>query len=185
MRDVQPRMRGDAYLARYADDAVLVFQCEDDARRVLAVLAKRFAKYGLTIHPEKTKLVPFCKPSRLSTQTSTRRRWESFDFLGFTHYWGRSHEGYWAVRQRTAKDRLARSLRSVAAWCKGHRHLPVVVQHAALRRKLLGHYGLLRPCRQLPLAQALSLGPAAYLAEMAEPSLPRQFNAAGAVRPLA
>jgi group II intron reverse transcriptase/maturase len=139
---VQPRLRGPASLVRFADDAVLVFAREDDARRVAEVLPKRFAKYGLKLHPEKTRLVPFRRPG------SHRRhegRPETFDFLGFTHYWGQSRRGYPVVKRKTAKDRVTRSLRAVRRWCRSNRHLPIAEQHRALGRKLSGHdayYGI-------------------------------------------
>ena len=99
-RDVKPRLRGRAVAVRFADDAVLAFEREEDARRVLAVLGKRFGKYGLRLHPEKTRLVDFRSPSRRT------QRERSFALLGFTHHWGRSRKGRWVVQRKTAKDRL-------------------------------------------------------------------------------
>ena len=93
--EVKPRLRGLAFEVRFADDAALVFEREDDARRVLAVLAKRFAKYGLRLHPEKTRLVDFRSPPRAGGSGSQRER--SFGLLGFTHFWGRSRKGRWVV----------------------------------------------------------------------------------------
>lgn len=137
-RDVKPRLRGRAFEVRFADDAVLAFEREDDARRVMAVLEKRFAKYGLRLHPEKTRLVDFRRPDRRGPGGTQRER--SFDLLGFTHHWGRSHKGRWVVKRRTAKDRLTRALRAVGDWCRRNRHRAVAEQWAALRRKLQGHY---------------------------------------------
>jgi len=136
-RTVKPRLKGRASLIRYADDAVLVFGSEDDARRVLDVLPKRFAKYGLTLHPGKTRLVRFGRP-RLDT--SREGRPGTFDFLGFTHHWGRTLRGGWAVKRRTAKDRFNRSVKSMVSWCREHRHLPIREQWLALTSKLRGHY---------------------------------------------
>ena len=136
--EVKPRLRGRAFEVRYADDAVLVFEHEDDARRVLGVLAKRLGKYGLRLHPEKTRMVEFCKPSKSQRGGSQRER--SFAMLGFTHYWGRSRKGRWVVKRKTAKERLGRALREVGHWCRMHRHWPVREQWAALSRKLRGHY---------------------------------------------
>jgi group II intron reverse transcriptase/maturase len=132
---VKPRLRGRALLVRYADDAVLVFASEEDARRVLEVLPKRLAKYGLSLHPEKTRLVAFRRPPR-----DGGRRPETFDFLGFTHYWGRARRGFPAVLRKTARDRFTRSLRALAQWCRQHRHLPLGAQQRELQRKLRGHY---------------------------------------------
>jgi RNA-directed DNA polymerase len=134
---VRPRMRGKAYLVRFADDAVLIFSEEQDARRVMEVLPKRFGKYGLTVHPEKTRLIRFRKPG----SPTGRKGSSSFNFLGFTHYWGRSRKGSWVVKIKTEKSRFSRALKAVAEWCKRNRHLPVKEQHKALGRKLWGHYG--------------------------------------------
>src|SRR4029077_7187459 len=91
-QEVKPRLKGRAFLVRYADDFVMGFACEADARRVLGVLPQRFGKYGLTIHPETTRLVPFPRPpSRpLRAGSAVPPQVGSFDFLGFTHFWSRS-----------------------------------------------------------------------------------------------
>jgi group II intron reverse transcriptase/maturase len=136
--EVKPRLRGRAFQVRFADDAALIFEREEDARRVLAVLAKRFAKYGLRLHPEKTRLVDFRSPPRTGRNGSQRER--SFDLLGFTHFWGRSRKGRWVVQRKTAKDRFTRALRAVGRWCRAHRHWPVPAQCLALSRKLQGHF---------------------------------------------
>ena len=136
--EVKPRLRGRAFEVRYADDAVLVFEHEDDARRVMRVLAKRLGKYGLRLHPEKTRMVEFCRPSKSKRGGSQRER--SFAMLGFTHYWGRSRKGRWVVKRKTAKDRFSRALREIGHWCRTHRHWPMREQWAVLSRKLRGHY---------------------------------------------
>ena len=140
-RTVKPRLKGRASLIRYADDAVLVFEREGDARRVLDVLPKRFGKYGLTLHPEKTRLVPFQRPwPDARTGADRGERPGTFDFLGFTHHWGRTRTGSWAVKRKTARDRFRRSLGSIARWCREHRHLPIREQWVALTAKLRGHF---------------------------------------------
>jgi group II intron reverse transcriptase/maturase len=131
--EVLPRLLGSASLIRYADDAVMVFKYEEDARRVMRVLAKRFAKYGLTVHPEKTRLIDFRKPDDTDDPGS-------FDMLAFTHYWGRSWKGNWVVQQKTSRSRFGRALQRVAEWCRTHRHKPVALQHKALVAKVRGHY---------------------------------------------
>ena len=136
--EVKPRLGGWAFEVRYADDAALVFEQEEDARRVLAVLAKRFAKYGLCLHPEKTRLVDFRSPPRAGGSGSQSER--SFMLLGFMHFWGRSRKGRWVVKRKTAKDRFSRALRAVGHWCRAHRHWCLREQQAALSRKLQGHY---------------------------------------------
>lgn len=139
--EVKPRLKGRAFIVRYADDAVLGFEQEEDARRVLAVLAKRFSRYGLTLHPEKTRLVEFRRPGHGEGPSGngghTARH---FDMLGFTHFWARSRKGRWVVKRKTAKGRFGRAVKRMAQWCREHRHLPVAVQHAAINRKLRGHY---------------------------------------------
>ncbi len=140
--EVKPRLRGRAYLIRYADDFVIGFTREDDARRVMDVLPKRFGKYGLTIHPEKTRLVPFQKLFVEVTGKDDDRndRPGTFTLLGFTHHWGRSRKGRWVVRRQTASKRLSRAVRSIAQWCRYHRHRPVAEQHQMLSQKVRGHY---------------------------------------------
>lgn len=130
-----------------ATHLVMVFGREDDARRVLEVLPKRFGKYGLTLHPEKTRLVAFRRPSgpRPPKGGTTGTGPGNFYLLGFTHYWARARRGFWVVKQKTSKKRLSRAIQRVARWCREHRHLPVREQHKALARKLRGHceyYGI-------------------------------------------
>lgn len=136
-RDVWGRLKGKGELVRYADDFVLLFEHEDDAKRVMAVLGKRFARFGLQLHPEKTRLLSFDSPG-LGTTRAQRAR--SFDFLGFTHYWARSRKGRWIVKQRTAKDRLSRALASVKQRCREMLHWPVDSQHRRLSVMLRGHF---------------------------------------------
>jgi len=145
-REVMPRLAGRAVLVRYADDVLLIFEREQDARRVLDVLPKRLARYALSLNPEKTRLVDFRRPDRRATASSGNdsdagSRPGTFDLLGFTHYWGKSRNGYWVVKQKTAADRFGRALKRIAEWCRGHRHQPVPEQWAALRQKLSGHFG--------------------------------------------
>jgi RNA-directed DNA polymerase len=142
-REVKPRLWGRAQLVRYADDAVLFFEHEQDARRVMAVVPKRFGKYGLTLHPEKTRLIEFRRPDRraLLVSRGASRRPGTFDLLGFTHYWGMSRSGKWIVRRSTAKGRFRRALRRIADWCRKHQHDDLPVQQQALAQKLMGHYG--------------------------------------------
>src|SRR5947209_4491374 len=117
--DVKPCLKGRAFLVRYADDFVMGFACERDARRVLDVLPKRFGKYGLTIHPEKTRLVPFRRPARVAaTGSGSGSPPESFDFLGFTHFWSRSKQDNWVVKRKTADSRFHRAVKKIAAWCR-------------------------------------------------------------------
>jgi group II intron reverse transcriptase/maturase len=99
VREVQPRLSGRAHLVRFADDAVLVFANEQDARKVMDVLPKRFGKYGLTLHPEKTRLVEFRRPKLWPPSGGSGSGPGTFDFLGFTHFWCKSRTGKWVVKQ--------------------------------------------------------------------------------------
>lgn len=136
-RDARPRLHGSAFLIRYADDLVICFLREDDARRILEVLPKRFEKFGLRLHPEKTGLVPFGSPNRSQWQGPPPG---TFDFLGFTHYWGKTRKRLWAIKRKTASSRFTRALRRISEWCRAHRHDPLRVQQRDLARKLKGHY---------------------------------------------
>jgi RNA-directed DNA polymerase len=141
-QEVQPRLQGRAFLIRYADDFVIGFTNEADARRVLEVLPKRFGRYGLTIHPDKTRLVPFRSPASSAGGGSGKGSSSgTFDLLGFTHFWGRSRQGTWVVKRRTAASRLQRAIRRIADWCRWNRHLPIPAQHQTLCQKLHGHFG--------------------------------------------
>jgi group II intron reverse transcriptase/maturase len=136
-REVKPRMKGAATLVRYADDFVIVFEREDDAKRVEAVLGKRFERYGLTLHPDKTRLIPFARPRG---KESGGKGPATFDFLGFTLYWRRIRSGRWSVWCKTRRASLRRTIQSVTEWCRRNRYLPVKVQHAALTRRITGHF---------------------------------------------
>lgn len=136
-REVKPRLCGEATLIRYCDDFIIAFERHDDAERVNPVLGKRFERYGLALHPDKTRLLAFARP----------RAWQrggkgpgTFDFLGFTFYWRRTRSGRWAMWCKTRHARLRRAKQSIAEWCRRNRHLPVKAQHAALTRRLVGHF---------------------------------------------
>jgi RNA-directed DNA polymerase len=115
---------------------VIVFTDESDAQRVHDVLPRRFAKYGLTLHPDKTRIVPFKKPDRRDKGGGPG----GFDFLGFTHHWGRTRRGKWTPMRKTAGDRFSRAVRAIDQWCRRHRHWKVADQAEVLTRKLKGHY---------------------------------------------
>jgi group II intron reverse transcriptase/maturase len=134
--EVLPRMKGRTRLFRYADDFVICFEREDDARKIAEVLPKRFAKYGLELHPDKTRLLRFESPNRDSGGDQP----PTFDFLGFTHYWAKSHRGRWVIKRRTIGKRLVRKIKEIWQWCRQHRHEPVEDQRARLRSRLSGYY---------------------------------------------
>ena len=116
---------------------VIGFQREDDARRVMDVLPKRFAKYGLEIHPEKSRLLSFGKPA---SRTEVTRGDNTFEFLGFTHYWARSRQGYWVIKRKTARKKVRKTAQSLWEWCKKNRHSDLRKQHRILCSKLRGHF---------------------------------------------
>lgn len=138
-KQVKPRMRGRAEMVRFADDVVIVFENEVDARRVMEVIPKRLQRYNLEMHPEKTRLLPFVRPPR-NRKPAKDERPDTFDFLGFTHYWGRSRKGNWVVKRKTRKSRLTRSLQRFREFCRRNRHASVQAQRAMLAAKLRGHY---------------------------------------------
>lgn len=135
-QDVLPRMRGRASMVRYADDFVMIFQNRVDAERVMAVLPKRMERFGLTVHPEKTRLVRFGRPRDGREDTPP----DSFDFLGFTHFWCRTRNSRWMFRRKTSKKRFSRSLTAIGDWIRGARHRPLAEQAKILGAKLTGHF---------------------------------------------
>ncbi len=136
-QEVKPRLRGRATLIRYCDDFIIGFEQEDDARRVMAVLGKRLGRFGLALHPDKTRLLPFRRPP---AGQKGRKGPATFDFLGFTLYWARTRKGRWGMTCKTRSASLRRFIGSVYDWCRRHRHLPVKAQHAALTRRIQGHF---------------------------------------------
>jgi hypothetical protein len=118
---------------------VMVFSDRSDADRVFSVLPKQLNRYGLTMHPDKTQMIFFRRPRRHRGDGNLRGP-GTFDFLGFTHYWGKSRRGRWIVKRRTARNRLARVARAFHQWSKRHRHWRLAEQQRALSQKLKGHY---------------------------------------------
>jgi RNA-directed DNA polymerase len=136
-REVQPRLQGRSFLTRFADDWIIGCELETDAQRLMAVLPKRFARFGLSLHREKTVLIRFRKPT---TRKGSGNGNGTFDFLGLTHYWTQSRRGYGVIKRRTARKRLRRTNKALWRWCRANRHLPLKVQHRMLGQKLQGHF---------------------------------------------
>jgi RNA-directed DNA polymerase len=134
--EIRPLLRGRSAIIRYADDFIIGFERREDAERVMEVLGKRLAKYGLSLQPEKTRLIPFERPPR--TRTSGKGP-GIFDFLGFRWYWRRARSGTWVLASKTRPARLTKSLRAISQWCRKYRHKPLPEQHAALRARVQGH----------------------------------------------
>ncbi len=146
--EVRPRLGADAFAVRYADDIMIAFSAKHDAQRVMEVLPKRLARFGLRLHPEKTRLVEFRRPSRSGGDPKP----ETFDLLGFTHFWARSLKGAWVIFRKTAGDRFRRVVRKLDRWCRYNRHQPVAKQHGQLCAKLRGidaYYGITGNSRSL------------------------------------
>ena len=142
---MRPTLRGQALLVRYADDAVLVFTNKQEAERVLEDLRERLHGYGLRLHATKTRLVPFTRPPLRPNGGDSSQRPGTCDFLGFTHYWGTTRRGAWAVKRKTSRSRFRRAVAHLSEWCRRFRHYPVAQQHRYLCRLILGHcqyYGI-------------------------------------------
>ena len=137
---VQERMEGKVFAVRYADDLVIGFTHRSDAERVYRVIFQRFEKYGLKLHPEKTRLLPFARPETVGPDGEGAAEPDTFDFLGFTHYWGKSWKGHWVIKRKTVAQRLRRTLKAIAHWCRINRHRGMFDQFRELVRKLAGHY---------------------------------------------
>ena len=100
------------------------------------MLTERFAGYGLSLHPEKTRLIEFQRPAG---SRPVEKALDSFDFLGFTCYWKQTRRGRWEMTLKTRRARLSQAISRIYDWCRDHRHLPIAEQHAALTRRLRGH----------------------------------------------
>jgi RNA-directed DNA polymerase len=135
-REVRPRLGGSALLVRYADDFVMGFEREEDAKRVEAVLAQRLERFGLKLNLKKTRLLDYRPPPAGSAGGKGSA---TFDFLGFTLYWRRTRKGGWRVWCKTRSARLTRASQAIDDWCRQNRHRPVQEQHAALGRRIRGH----------------------------------------------
>jgi hypothetical protein len=136
-REVQPRLQGRSFLTRFADAFVIGCEREADAQKIMGVLPKRLARFGLRIHPTKTTVVVFRKPK--ASQVSAHGN-GPVELLGFPHYWARTCRGFWVIKRRTARKRLRRTQKVLWQGCRHHRHAPLQYQYRMLGVKLRGHY---------------------------------------------
>ena len=141
VEEVLPRMKGKTFLVRFADDFIVGFENQEDAEKIYRVLFKRFEKYGLSLHPEKTRLIAFGRPEQSQGDGPKGTPPETFDFLGFTHYWGKSRKGTWVIRRKTMRKRFTRGLKAISQWGRENLHEPLMRQVEQLGRKLKGHFG--------------------------------------------
>jgi RNA-directed DNA polymerase len=139
-RDVCPRLRGEAYLVRYADDFICAFQHESDAKRFQSVLTKRLARFSLELADEKSKLLRFGRFAARDTARLGEGSPGTFDFLGFTHYCGHSRAGKFKVKRKTAKKKLRMKLRDLKDWFQANLTTPTEEVWTTLNQKLRGHY---------------------------------------------
>jgi hypothetical protein len=129
---IQPLLKGKSFIVRFADDFILGFTDKSDAERVMEVLPKRFAKYGLTLHPDKTKMID------LNSKRGGSGR--SFDFLGFTHFLSSSRKGNKVLKRKTSSKRLTRAIMNISEFIKLNRHMKLKDLIAAINVKLRGHF---------------------------------------------
>ena len=130
-------MNGQCFIIRFADDFIIGCQCEEDARRIMEVLPKRFDRFGLSVHPQKTQLIAFGKPA---SGKDAGKGEATFDFLGFTHYWAKSLKGNWVIKRKTASQKVRRAIVAMREWCRKNRHKPLAWQRNILASKLRGHF---------------------------------------------
>lgn len=135
--EVKPRLQGHSFITRFADDFIIGCQTEEDAKRIMQVIPKRFDRFGLTIHPEKSKMIAFGKPA---SNPEVSKGEATFEFLGFTHYWAKSRSGYWVIKRKTAKNKMRKSIVALWDWCRKNRHKPLKWQCHMLASKLRGHF---------------------------------------------
>jgi len=130
---IQPLLKGGSFIVRYADDFILGFVNKEDAMRVMEVLPKRFGRYKLSLHPDKTKLIDL--------ESESGKGIRSFDFLGFTHYKGKSRQGKPVLKRKTSSKKLTKAIVQIEGWIKQNRHKKLKELIAELNVKLRGHYG--------------------------------------------
>ncbi len=128
-------------IVRYADDFVMGFEHVADARRMLADLKERLAKFGLALYEDKTRLIEFVRLPALARRQRGERRPGTFAFLGFTHSCGWTRDGRFIVKRKTQSQRLTRKLKALRQEASRHMHATLAEQHCWCSSILRGHYG--------------------------------------------
>jgi RNA-directed DNA polymerase len=131
--------RGDVIVVRYADDFVVGFEHRHEAERFLADLQTRFAKFGLELHPDKTRLIEFGRFADTNRKRRGGGKPETFDFLGFTHSCGKTRRGRFTVLRKTMRKRRQAKLREVKDQLRRRLHDPIPEQGRYLRAVVAGH----------------------------------------------
>src|SRR2546422_1163367 len=131
---------GDMIIVRYADDFIVGFQYEHDARGFLDELRARLQEFALSLHPEKTRLIEFGRFAARDRKQRGLGKPETFNFLGFTFICGKSRRGKFLMRRKTRRDRMRAKLRMVKDKLRQHMHLPIPVQGKWLRRVVTGYF---------------------------------------------
>ena len=130
-KKIKPRLKGEAYLVRYADDFLIMFQYENEAKQVYQLLIKRLAKFGIEMEQEKTRILPFGRFKGTK---------ETFDFLGFMHYNGITRNGKYTVGHKMSKKKRKLKQQAITKWIKEHRALKFIETIKLLNKKLIGLY---------------------------------------------
>jgi group II intron reverse transcriptase/maturase len=132
--------RGDVIVVRYADDTVLGFQSQTEADRFLEDFRERLGKFGLELHPEKTRRIEFGRYAELNRKRRGEGKPETFDFLGFTHISGKNRNGHFTVKRQTISKRLRGKLQEIKQQLRRRRHDPVAQTGEWLRSVVQGYF---------------------------------------------
>jgi len=137
---VRKQCKGQVGMVRYADDFVCCFEYEEDANRFYAALIERLGKFKLDIAEEKTKIIRFGRNAEIECTKIGLKKPETFDFLGFTHYWGKGKSGKFRLLRKTSPKKFKTKVKEFKAWIRSERHMAEAELVATIRRKLQGHY---------------------------------------------
>ncbi len=137
---VKRECKGRAGMVRFADDFVCCFEQEEDAKRFYAALIERLGKFKLEIAEEKTKIIRFGRNAEVECKKRGLKKPDTFDFLGFTHYWGKGRSGKFRLMRKTSPKKFKAKVKEFKMWIRRERHMPEAELVDVIRRKLLGHY---------------------------------------------